>query len=198
MGDDGVVLQQPPKILKCQNCQDRKIPVAYVIVSEFGIGASVDIEGNCRFYDMVRLRKICKVSSLNQRESEARFVQNKCKWRLLPGVTFEVTGESFLGVTQTLEVASEHSNVCSEKEVFIEKKYSDVRENLKSLNQIAFEQAEAPFYHQKSTLTIFRFEDVVFSLYPHMAQIRKKGQLNFKDIFLKNDPANKEQKEATP
>jgi len=31
-----------------------------------------------------------------------------------------------------------------------------------------------------------------------MAQIRKKGQLNFRDIFLKNDPANKEQKEATP
>lgn len=83
---------------------------------------------------MVRLRKMCKVSSLNQRESEARFVQNKCKWRLLPSVTFEVTGESFLGVTQTLEIASEHSNVCSEKEIFIEKKYSDVKEHLKSLN----------------------------------------------------------------
>jgi hypothetical protein len=24
------------------------------------------------------------------------------------------------------------------------------------------------------------------------------GQLNFREIFLKNDPANKEQKEATP
>jgi hypothetical protein len=74
MGDDGQVLQQAPKILKCQNCQDRKIPVARVIVSDFGIAAAVDIEGNCRFYDMIRLRKMCKVSSLNQRESESRFI----------------------------------------------------------------------------------------------------------------------------
>jgi hypothetical protein len=74
-----------------------------------------------------------------------------------------------------------------------------VRENLRSLQQIGFEMAEGqPFYHQRSTLTIFRFEDVVFSLYPHMAQIRKRGQLNIKDIFLKNDPAAKEQKDATP
>jgi hypothetical protein len=85
--------------LRCQNCQDRKIPVARVISSEYGIAAAVDIEGNCRFYDMVRQRKIAKVSSLNQRESEARFVENKCKWRLLPNVTYEVTSESFLAVT---------------------------------------------------------------------------------------------------
>ena len=83
-------------------------------------------------------------------------------------------------------------HVSSEKEIFIEKKYSDVREHLKSLNQIAFEQPELPFYHQRSTLCIFRFEDVVFSLYPHMAQIRKRGQLNLRDIFLKNDPSNKD------
>jgi hypothetical protein len=92
----------------------------------------------------------------------------------------------------------EGQSVNCEREVFIDKKYSDVRENLKTLSQIGFEQPELPFYHQKSTLTIFRFEDVVYSLYPHMAQIRKRGQLNVKDIFLKNDPAVKEQKEATP
>ena len=73
--------------------------MAKVITSEFGIGAAVDIEGNCRFYDLVRSRKIAKISSLNQRESEARFVANKCKWKLLPQVTYEVTGESFLAVT---------------------------------------------------------------------------------------------------
>jgi hypothetical protein len=78
--------------------------VAKVLTSEFGIGIAVDIEGNCRFYDLVRQRKIAKISSLNQRESEARFIQNKCRWRLLPNVTFEVTGESFLAVTQTLDV----------------------------------------------------------------------------------------------
>jgi hypothetical protein len=57
----------------------------------------------------------------------------------------------------------------SEKELFVEKKFSDVKERLKSLNSIAFESPEAPFYHQKSTLCIFRFEDVVFTLYPQMA-----------------------------
>ena len=53
------------KILKCQNCQDRRIPVAKVISSDYGIGAAVDIEGNCRFYDLIRLRKMAKISSLN-------------------------------------------------------------------------------------------------------------------------------------
>ena len=94
------------KILRCQNCQDRKIPIAKVIASEYGIGAAVDIEGNCRFYDLVRCRKIAKMSSLNQRESDTRFAVNTCKWRLLPGVAMEVTGESFLAVTQTLDVPS--------------------------------------------------------------------------------------------
>jgi hypothetical protein len=117
-----------------------------VIASEYGIGAAVDIEGNCRFYDLVRCRKIAKISSLNQRESDARFAVNNCRWRLLPSVTFEVTGESFLAVTQTPEVPSP-SHVLSEKEIFVDKKYSDVREHLKSLNQINFEAPEAQFYH---------------------------------------------------
>lgn len=98
-GGDRSSQDKKSPILLCPNCQDRKIPVAKVITSDFGIGATVDIEGNCRFYDLIRLRKIAKVSSLNQRESEARFVENKCKWRLLPNVTFEVTSESFLAVT---------------------------------------------------------------------------------------------------
>jgi hypothetical protein len=34
-----------------------------------------------------------------------------------------------------------------EKEIFIPKKFTDAKENLKSLNQIAFESAEGPFYH---------------------------------------------------
>lgn len=134
------------KILRCQNCQDRKIPVAKVIASEFGIGAAVDIEGNCRFYDLVRLRKIAKISSLNQRESDARFAVNNCRWRLLPNVTFEVTGESFLAVTQTPDVFGA-GHLLSEKEIFVDKKYSDVREHLKSVSQIALESPEGQFYH---------------------------------------------------
>lgn len=73
--------------------------MAKVIASDYGIGAAVDIEGNCRFYDLIRLKKIAKISSLNQRESEAKFTANTCRWKQLPTVTFEVTGESFLAVT---------------------------------------------------------------------------------------------------
>jgi len=63
-------LEQEPdvenkRILRCQNCQNRRIPVVRVITSEFGIGAAVDVEGNCRFYDLIRQRKIAKISSLN-------------------------------------------------------------------------------------------------------------------------------------
>ena len=173
------------KILKCQNCQDRRIPVAKVIASDYGIGAAVDIEGNCRFYDLIRLRKIAKISSLNQRESEAKFMANTCRWKLLPLVTFEVTGESFLAVTQMPDLPSASEEVQCEKGLLVDKKYSDVRENLKSLLQISYESPETPFYHQRGTLCIFRFEDVIFNLYPQMAQIRKKGMPSLKETFIR-------------
>jgi hypothetical protein len=62
------------KANRCQNCQDRRIPVAKAFASEYGIGVVVDIEGNCRFYDLIRFKKIAKLNSLNTRDSEARFV----------------------------------------------------------------------------------------------------------------------------
>ena len=43
--------------------QDSKVPVATVLASDFGIGIAVDIEGNCRFYDLVRLKKLAKISA---------------------------------------------------------------------------------------------------------------------------------------
>lgn len=184
----------PRKVLRCQNCQDRRIPVAKAIASEFGIGAAVDIEGNCRLYDLVRQRKIAKVSSLNQRELDARFAVNNCKWRLLPQVTFEVTAESLLAVTQTLDVPHSNSEetVASEKYLFSDRRFCDIKENLKSLSQIALEHPEVPFYHQRSTLCIFRFEDVIFSLFPHFAQIRKRGMPSVKENFIKTDPLSKD------
>ncbi len=85
-----------PRMNRCQNCQDRRIPVAKVLTSAyFGVGVAVDIEGNARFYDLFRFRKITKFSSYNQREvgGDTRFLSqiNKCKWRLTPNVTFEMT-----------------------------------------------------------------------------------------------------------
>ena len=41
--------------------------------------------------------------------------------------------------------------------------------------------------YKKSNLCIFRFEDVIFNLYPHMASLRRKG-MTIKEIFMKNDP----------
>lgn len=66
---------------------------------DYGIGVVVDIEGNCRFYDLIRFRKMAKVSSLNSRDSDARFVVNKCKWRLVPHIAMEITTDVFLAVT---------------------------------------------------------------------------------------------------
>ena len=42
---------------------------------------------------------MAKVSSFNSRDSDARFVQNKCKWRLVPHIAMEVTCDVFLAVT---------------------------------------------------------------------------------------------------
>ena len=47
---------------------------------------------------------------------------------------------------------------------------------------------EQPFYYQKSTISIFRFEDVIFNLYPHLAQIRKRGMPSIKESFITTDP----------
>lgn len=33
------------------------------MASDFGIGTAVDIEGNCRFYDLIRLKKLAKISA---------------------------------------------------------------------------------------------------------------------------------------
>lgn len=60
---------------------------------------AVDIEGYCRFYDLIRLKKIGKVSSSNVRDEDARFNQKKCKWRLMPNVCMEVGADAFLSVT---------------------------------------------------------------------------------------------------
>ncbi len=141
------------KINRCQNCQDRRIPIAKAFASDYGVGIIVDIEGNCRFYDLIRFRKIAKLNSLNQRgDADARFIQHKCKWRLLPHITMDATSEAFLAISQTPDLAGgedliKAGKALSEREILIDKKYSDEREKLKSLSNIAFETPELlPFY----------------------------------------------------
>ena len=75
--------------------------MAKVFTSAYGIGVAVDIEGNCRFYDLIRLKKIAKISSINSSDYDPRFVteSQRCKWRLIPNVAMSVAGDAFLAVT---------------------------------------------------------------------------------------------------
>lgn len=36
------------------NCMDENIPIAKVLATDYGIGIAVDVQGNVRFYDMIR------------------------------------------------------------------------------------------------------------------------------------------------
>jgi len=57
--------------------QDRKIPIARVTTSsDYGIGMTVDIEGNCRFYDLIRFRKMAKISAQPARMDDVRVGPN--------------------------------------------------------------------------------------------------------------------------
>lgn len=70
-----------------------------------------------------------------------------------------------------------------ECEVLIERRFSDDPHLLKSLADVIEITKESPFYMQKSTLSIFRYEDVVFNIFPHLAQLKRKGATTAKDIF---------------
>jgi len=68
-----------------------------------------------------------------------------------------------------------------------ELKFSDKNERLRSLDNIVQEMDEANFFTQKSTVTIFRYEDVIFNIFPHLAHLKRRG-LSTKEIFIQNDP----------
>lgn len=74
--------------------QDRKIPIASITVADFGIGAAIDIEGNCRFYDLIRLRKLAKLSC----KANVSLNQPGGMWRLMPEPVIAATSEAFLGI----------------------------------------------------------------------------------------------------
>ena len=88
------------KIYKCQNVQDRKIPIAKIVTSEYGIATVVDIEGNCRLYDLIRLTKLCKISC---RSLTAQRNKSVTTWRFVPHTVLTAVNDAFLGVIQTPE-----------------------------------------------------------------------------------------------
>lgn len=77
-----------------------------------------------------------------------------------------------------------------EKQIVVPGLYSNQRECLKSLRNIVQHAPEKLFVLQKSFLSIFRYEDVLFSIHPHMAAHRRRG-VNSKEVFLTVDPQAK-------
>jgi hypothetical protein len=75
----------------------------------------------------------------------------------------------------------------SEKDLIVDGLYSDVREKLRSVNDIERLAPESLFVLQRSSMNIFRFEDVIFSVYPHMAAHRRRGT-SLKEAFSSIDP----------
>lgn len=69
-----------------------------------------------------------------------------------------------------------------ENEILKPNVYSDDNKKLKSLNNIMQDVPETNFFVQKSTLSIFRYEDVIFNIYPQLASLKRRGQTT-KEIF---------------
>jgi len=213
------------KAYKCQNVQDRKIPIGKIVTSDYGIGAVVDIEGNCRFYDLIRLRKMSKISC------KTGSVKGDPTWRMFPDPAICSNSEALLGVIQGSnsgsivfekskpdepEAAAKPSkdakgamvtpdiditdprdiDYLTEKDLLVPRRYSDNKESLRTLDQISRETSELPFILQKSSICIYRFEDVIFGIYPHLAAYRRRGTSS-KEVFHQIDPmAKKKSQEA--
>ena len=63
-----------------------------------------------------------------------------------------------------------------------------VKTTMKSQNKLIEELDEKTFFIiSKSSICIYRLEDVVFSIYPHLAGIRRRG-INTKEVFIREDP----------
>jgi hypothetical protein len=71
------------------------VPIATVMASDFGIGIAVDIEGNCRFYDLIRLKKLAKISAA----ANIGLHLPGGQWRLLPSPVLCTTSDAFFGLT---------------------------------------------------------------------------------------------------
>jgi hypothetical protein len=79
-----------------------------------------------------------------------------------------------------------------EADLLIDGAYCDQKEKLKSLNDIMRSLPEEHFFYQRrSNLSIYRFEDVIFYLFPHMATHKRKAA-NTREIWINNDPFAKQ------
>lgn len=79
------------RIFKSQNCQDRRVPIAKIVASDYGIATVVDIEGNCRLYDLIRLKKLCKLTCKQGSQPQT--------WRMVPDPCMIAVPEAVLAVS---------------------------------------------------------------------------------------------------
>jgi hypothetical protein len=68
-----------------------------------------------------------------------------------------------------------------------DKKYSDDKDKIRCLPDIIDSMGDHVYYNQKSNLCIFRFEDVMFTVFPQLASLKRKFNTS-KEIFMKCDP----------
>jgi len=101
---------------------DQNIPIAKILTTNYGIAAAVDVKGSMRLYDLIRYRKICKVSSTprNDVPSAAQMMSSSLSvqsitslmgetcFRLFPRVCFETLGDQFV-IVSTSKVIDEPS-----------------------------------------------------------------------------------------
>ena len=147
---------------------------------------------------------MCKISA------KTKSVKGEITWRMFPDPVICTNSEALLGVIQgtdkveimrepteptgssaTPEITAATSpEIITEADLLAAGQYSDVKENLRSLNQISQSSPETPFTLLKSTVGIYRFEDVIFSIYPHLAAHRRRGT-SAKEVFQQVDPMAK-------
>ena len=221
------------KFSKCQNCQDRKIPISRIETSsDYAIGMVIDIEGNCRFYDLIRFKKMAKLRSNPQMDTK----DGPSKFRMIQNSCLQMSQDAFLGVIQSTTIYRDYENVrtisvlsgeppadpkakagkgtaspvddaeevppepvphFSESMVLIDKKYSDEKDKITNIDDIMQNISEGDFYIQKSNLAIFRYEDVIFSIFPHLSQMKRKGATT-REIFFNNNPFKGSEKAGNP
>lgn len=179
------------------------------------MGIAVDIEGNCRFYDLIRLKKLAKISA----KAAAGLNMPSGLWRMLPTPVMCTTGEAFFGVTcndqkeeikipeppqpppqdpknpQPVKIPEPYV-ARSQSDILVKGQNSNAKENLKSLDQISKETPEGDlFIMQKGCLSIYRFEDVLFSLFNHLTVYKRRGTSG-KEVFMQHDPFVRKDKSA--
>ena len=202
-------LEQGTLKLRCSNVMDKRIPIASVATSPFGLGVAVDALSNARFYDLYRFRKMCKVSSNVRREEvstasaqgKAAFSGREHQFRLLPSPCLEMGEEQMVVVVSSGAANALKSEEGDEppppaegeepaKPVPPESDTGMAERTVQGETRVGLDEVragarEVPFLMNKATVSIFKFEEVLLYLYPHLGTTRRRS---LKEVFAQEDP----------